>query len=256
MANFTQPIKEAFARYMGRYYDQLVADTKALAEFKGRGLAKSIVWAPDRMVDQVTEMITAWRRNDTSSGEQPTPFVPVMIAAMAKDYTPAPVDFTIPLADPIDVMLPSDTKKRAFKMRTVAAQVRTQVAIVASEESTARSLAMQLHLFARAAANRRMHASYPLAGLDEWWPVVLEMPDLSGVAPPDEAKNLTILTVDIVMMATVPLLMAPTGAASNDGKGDGTDDDPNGYLVVTTVYGGAGQPGGPVERTWTVHESP
>jgi hypothetical protein len=253
MSNFTDPIKAAFGRYMGDYYSQLIADTPALREFAGRGLAKSIVWAPGRMVDQVEEMMTAWRRNDTSAATQPTPFVPIMIAAMAKDYTPAPDSYAVPQANYVDVMVPGDPLQRAFKMRAVMAHVRTQIAIIATEESTARSLAMQLHVFACASVNRRFHANYPLVGVNEPWPVTLETPDILAVNTPNDAKNLTILVADIMLLATVPMLSAPKGSEPHDNKGAGTAGDPHGYLVVTRgdISNGV-YPGMSPAKTWTV----
>lgn len=237
MANFTDPIKSAFGRYLEAFYDQLVADTPALAEYVARGFAKSAVWAPGRMVDQVEDMLAAWRKNDTTGAARAAPYLPIMIAAMAKDYIPAPSDFIRPLADAVDVMLPDDPKGRVFQMRAVSADVRCQIAIAAPEDSTARSIAMQLNLFAQALENRRFYATYRLVGLNELWPVVLELPDLQAINNPSDVKNLTLLTVDIQMRATIPLLSMPKGAAPNDGKGDGTADDPNGYLVVVRADG-------------------
>lgn len=237
MANFTDPIKAAFGRYLQAFYDQLVADTPALAEYAARGFSKSAVWAPGRMVDQVEDMLAAWRKNDTSGSARATPYLPILIVAMAKDYVPAPSEFGRPLADAVDVMLPDDAKQRVFRMRAVTADVRCQIAVCAPEDSTARSLAMQLNLFAQALGNRRFFASYRLLGHDEMWPVVIELPDLQAINNPSEVKNMTILTVDIQMRATIPLLSHPKAGAPNDGKGAGTEDDPSGYLVVVQSDG-------------------
>lgn len=251
MANFTDPIKAAFGRYLGRFYsDYLVADTPALAEFRARGFSRSAVWAPGRMVDQVEEMLASWRKNDNEGSEQPHPYLPVMIAAMAKDYTPAPADFGRPMFNPVDVIIPSDVKRRVFKMRSVVADIRTQVAICAPEDPSARSIAMQLQMFAGATENRRFYSSYRLAGLDEFWPVVLETPDIQAIdAKVAEVKNLTILTVEFQLRATVPMLTAP--ASGGDGKGSGTADDPDGYLVVAEATGtNADRPSYAHAETW------
>lgn len=237
MANFTDPIKAAFGRYLGRFYsDFLIADTPALAEFRQRGFAKSAVWAPGRMVDQVEEMLSSWRKNDNDDSDTPHPKLPVMIAAMSKDYIPAPADYGRPMLNPVDVILPQDPKRRVFKMRSVIADIRTQVAIMAPEDPTARSIAMQLQAFAGATENRRFHSVYRLAGMDDHWPVSLETPDIQGISTPTgDAKNLTILTVDFQLRATVPMLQAP--ATGGDGQGSGSVDDPDGYLVVVEAHG-------------------
>lgn len=237
MANFTDPIKAAFGRYLQGFHAMLIADTPALAEYAARPFAKSAVWAPGRMVDQVEEMIASWRKNDTSRQARATPFLPIMIAACSKDYMPAQPDYTRQAADPVDVMIPGDPKARVFKMRTAISEVRIQVAIAAAEEPTAKSIAMQLQLYASALERRRFYSEYPLAGVTTRWPVSLEMPEVNGVNMPNDQKNLTILTVDFNARASVPMLTFPrTAATDSDDKGSGTYEDPNGYLVVSQAY--------------------
>jgi hypothetical protein len=83
--------------------------------------------------------------------------------------------------------------------------------------------------------------------------VVLELPDLQAINNPSEAKNLTILTVDLQMRATIPLLSYPKGATPNDGQGTDTADDPSGYLVAVRVDGmTAPVPEAPMPTRWTV----
>jgi hypothetical protein len=233
VSNFTTPIKDAFGRYLERFYGQLLADTPAMQEFTARGFSKSAAWAPGRMIDSALEMLDAWRKNDTSQAARATPYLPVMLVAMSKDYIPAPADFSRQLADPVFVTIPSDPKNRVFKMRAAVSEVRAQVVIAAPEEATARSIAMQLQLFSSAMGNRRFYAQYDLAGISEPWPVVFEMPELMAVSVPNDQKNITILAVDFTMRATIPMLEAPKIAGS-DGDGQGTNDysDPDGYLTV------------------------
>ena len=241
MANFTNPIKEAFGRYLQRFHAMLLADTPAMAEYAARPFSKAAVWAPERMVDQVEEMLAAWRKNDTSRAARATPFLPIMIAAMSKDYMPAQPDFTRQMADPVDVMIPGDVKQRVFKMRAASCEVRAQVVIAAAEAPTAKSIAMQLQLFSSAIENRRLYATYRLAGCDEKWPAVQEQPEILLSNVPTDQKNITLLMGDFTWRATVPMLMFPKpGAFDADGQGvpgsGGPDasnyEDPDGYLVV------------------------
>lgn len=245
MANFTDPLKVAFGRYLWRYFDEvLVGDTPAVAEFVGRPFKKAMVWAPGRMVDQVDEMLDAYRKNDTSQATQPKTALPIMIAAMSKDFVPAPPEYGRGLGDYVDVRIPGDSLKRLFRMRVALAEVRTQVAIIAADEPSARSMAMQLHLYASAIENRTFYSDYKLAGFDEKWSCQLEMPDLLAINSPTDVKNLTVLAVDITMRAAVPFLKAPRSDQPNDGQGSGNTDDPfapeynpNGYLTVIEVNG-------------------
>lgn len=240
MSNFTQPIKEAFGRYLQRFHGEIVGDTQFVSEFAARDFAKCAVWAPARMIDQVEEMLASWRKNDTSGAAKPTPYLPVMIAAMSKDYMPVTPDYSRQLADPVFVTIPGDAKSRVFSMRAVVSEVRVQVAIAGPDEATCKSLAMQLQLFTTAMGNRRFYSIYKLAGFDGQWPVSLETPDLAGINTANDVKNLTVLAVDFTLRATIPLLKHPKATDSvADGKGTNELDDPSGYLTVANVEGKA-----------------
>lgn len=243
MAHFTEPIQAAFGQWLHGYYRTIFPTNQFVREYAERadthGFAKCAVWAPGRMIDQVSEMMEAWRKNDTSGEARATPMLPILIAAMSKEFMPAPQDYARALADPFDVVLPGDPLGRVFKMQAIPCDVRVQIAVAAPDVETAKSLAGQLHLWANRTENRRMQVDYSLAGIKDTWPVVLELPDLQAIpVPPAEGvKNLTIMTVDIQMRATVPVLRHPVGAEPNDGLGEGTGIDPHGYPVVVRAEG-------------------
>jgi hypothetical protein len=157
MSNFTQPIQKAFGRYLQRFHADLMGDTQFVAEFAARDFAKCAVWAPGRMIDKAEDMLASWRKNDTAQAARATPYLPIMTAAMSKDYLPVTGDYSRQLGDPIMVTLPNDPKARVFSMRAVVSEVRVQVVIFAPEMSTAKSLALQLQLFA---SNMGIHAAY------------------------------------------------------------------------------------------------
>lgn len=238
MSNFTLPIKAAFGRYLQRFHADIVSDTQFVAEYAARDFSKAAVWAPGRMIDQVEEMLAAWRKNDTSQADKPTAYLPIMMVAMSKDYVPVTPDFSRQRADPVDVMIPGDTKNRVFSLRVAVSEVRAQVVIAGPEEGTCRSLAMQLQLFCAAMENRRFYSTYKLAGFDEPWPVTLETPDIAAIAAPNDVKNLTILAVDFTLRATIPLLKHPKSTdADADNKGTNETNDPDGYLTVQEARG-------------------
>ena len=230
-----EPVKVAFGAFMGGYYAALVPTTKALQGYVTRGLGKAILWAPARMVDAAEEMLASWQRNDTDQATTRPPDMPVIIVAMARDTVPTGRDFTRQLAEREYVILPDDPQERAFGLRTIAADIRAQVAIFAHDEPTARSLAAQLIGYLDAAPNRRMWADYPFAGFVLPWPVQVETPEVPAMAIPTEAKNLTILVVDLTLKATVPLYDAPGFDEPNDGQGDAETGDPPGYPVTVEV---------------------
>src|SRR5580693_2659637 len=140
-------LKEAFGRYMGRYYASLTPTTRAMKSFAERGISKSIVWAPDRMIDQVQDMLAAWRKNDNDDGSGSSAYLPVMIVATGKDYSPVLGDFSRQVPEPEWVTLPGDPHNRIFKLRQMQGERRAQIVICAAEDETARSMAAQFTLF-------------------------------------------------------------------------------------------------------------
>ncbi len=245
MANFTDPTKVAFGRYFGRFFAQVIADTPGVAAWAARDFSKAAAFAPGRMIDAAEEMLESWRKNDTSQAAQPRPYLPVVLVSMSKDYMPAPPEFTRNNGDLVDVMIPGDAKERVFKMRTVTAQIRTQLLIAAADEPTARSIAMQFQSWVSSMQNRRFAAEYKLAGMPSAWPVQVETPDIIMPNVSTEQKNLTMLLADLTLYATVPMLIAPRSSDPNDGKGAGANQndpfapgyDPSGYQVVVQADG-------------------
>jgi len=248
-----QPVKAAFGQFMGRYYASLTATTKPLGGFVARGLDKSIAWAPARMVDAAEDMLSLWMRADTTGAPTQPPEMPVILVAMARDYTPTGRDYARQVADRQMVVIPGDPKQRMFGLRAVSGDIPAQVVIFATDEPSARSLASQLLLFMDATPNRRFVARHRFAGQDMDWPVQLETPDVPAVSVPNDARNLSILAVNLTLRAQIPLFDAPKAGQPNDGKGTPGTDDPAGYPVVQKIgiASGTAGPDGYL-RTYTV----
>ncbi|MBX3714076.1 MAG: hypothetical protein KF800_19100 [Lysobacter sp.] len=232
-----EPVKAGFGRYMACFYADLIATTRPLEEFVTRGAGKAIMWAPGRMVDAAEEMLSLYARDNIEPGPTKPFSMPIMFVAMAKDYVPSGRDFTRQIGDRVDIALPGDEKGRNFKLRTIAADIRAQVVIAAMDEPTARSLAAQFALHLDSAAGRRFKAPFSFAGEELNWPVQIESPDVQAIAVPSGAKNLTMLAIDIVLRATVPLIDAPKLGDANDGQGVPGTTDPAGYPVVNLIAG-------------------
>lgn len=245
-----QPVKIALGQFMGRYFSTIVPSTKPLEGFVTRPLAKAIAWAPARMIDAAEEMLSLWLRSDLENAPTTPPELPAIIVAVAKDYTPTGRDYTRQVADRQMVMIPDDPKERLFGLRAVAGDVRAQVVVFATDEPSAHSLAAQFLLFLDETENRRFEASYRFAGLDTAWPVQVESPDMPAMSIATDAKNLTILAIDLTLRAEIPLFDAPKAGEPNDGKGEPGTDDPAGYPLVQTVHvesAEAGDRGGAAE---------
>jgi hypothetical protein len=228
-----QTIKAEFGHYMRRFYDGLVPTTKALEEYTARGFERSCAWAPARMVDAVEDMLASWRRNLNAATDTPssTAFLPVILVAMAKDYVPTGRDFGRQIPERVDLAFPSDAENRNFKVRLIRGDIRTQIAFIAADEPTAKSLAAQFDLFVDNIVNRRFDVPYTFEGLDTGrWPVVIESPEVLISSIATEAKNLTLLAGDLTLKASIPLFDKPAVNEPNDGAPA-----PSGYPTVTDI---------------------
>lgn len=234
----TIAVKSAFGAYIGEFYASLVPTTKPMHEFVARGLAKSCVWAPGRMIDQIDEMISAWQRNDTDQAPTQPPKLPVVIVAMAKEYIPTGREYGRQISEQLDVIFPDDVKERYFGLRVMSGDIRAQVAFCAVDEVTAKSIASQFLLFIDAVENRRFFAQYAFAGEQLPFPVQIESPEAPAINVQTGNKNLTVLAADLTLKASIPLFNVPTGDQPNDGQGTpGDAADPNGYPLVIEVVG-------------------
>lgn len=200
-----ESVKIAFGQYMGRYFHSIAPTTKPLKAFIERPLHEAIAFAPARMVDAAQEMLALWQKADFSG--QPTKGygkMPAIMCAIAKDYTATGRDYTRQIADAQPVFIGKSEK--AVWLRTIAADIRAQIAIFAMDEPSAHALAAQFALFVDATDNRRFFADYDFGDASNMrWPVQIETPEVFASSIATDAKNLSILTVDLTLKATVPL---------------------------------------------------
>ena len=228
------PVKEAFSAYMVRWYGGLYADTNAIHEYASRGVEKSIIWVPGRMVDAAEEMLAAYRRNDNEGLPGHRSKLPVVMVGMAKDYAPTPGDRGRQTPGRQLIKIEDDepgNPASIYGYRQAMGDVRAQVVIFAADEPSARSLATQFGLFIAEFDNRRFKAAFTWGQYTVQMPVTLETPDVAFMEIATDTKNLTILAVDLNLTATIPYFDAPRPGEQNDG----TDRNPPGYPWVIEV---------------------
>lgn len=227
------PLKVAFGQYMTRFYAGLFPDTPAMQEFTLRGVSRSIVWAPDRMVDQVEDMLAAYQKNENSTPDAPyTPgknaLFPIMFVAMGKDYTASGGDFGGRQVGRQMVALESGAGASVYGYRQAMGDIRVQIVVMAAESGSARSLAAQMALFAGEIKNRRFKVQHKWGQYTLEMTCMLENPDLLFVKIDGENRNMTILAADLTLKAVIPYLDAPKAGEENDGS----TNDPPGYPLV------------------------
>lgn len=222
------PLKQAFSEYMARFYAGLYPDTSAMQEYTARGIARSIVWAPDRMVDAAEEMLASYRKN--SNGPQGSnSLFPIILVALAKDYIPTGGDWGGRQVGRKMVSIVEGGS--VYGYRQAMGDIRVQVVIIAAESATARSLAAQFALFVGERHNRRMYCSHTWGQYTFDMPCMLESPDMMFGSVQSDQTNITILAGDLDLKATFPYLDAPKPGEPNDG----TTNNPPGYPVLAGV---------------------
>lgn len=231
-----EPVKIALGEYLQGFYDELVPTTPTMKEFKKRGFPYCFAYAPSRMVDQANEMLASWQTNDTSSTPTKPSKLPVVLVAIAKDYTPTARDYSMQVADPIEVIIPEDGKERYFELKTVVGDIRVQLVICASDEATAKSIAAQLLLYVDSPTRRGFDVKYTFAKTDVYFPCQIESPDSPASNVDTGNNNVTMLAIDFDLHCTVPLYDAPDENEPNDGKTPIYDPfDPSGFPLVDQV---------------------
>lgn len=234
-----ETVKQGIGQYLGRFYnDYYYPDTVAGEEWASRGLAKAIQYAPGRLIDNADAMMEKWRENNNSGKSGTSAYLPNVVVALGKDYTPVLGDYANQLPTWQDFIFPQDPKNRRFQMRLMQGDIRFQMAIFAAEEPTARGIAMQLCLYVKAVQNRTFGHTVNFAGIDSVWPVQLTTPDVSIIPiQMQEQVNLTVLTVDLMLRASIPIFRSPSSSDARDHYGSGLDpSDPDGFANVIHVH--------------------
>lgn len=224
------PIKQAFGEFMSRWYATLYGDTQAVAEFAARGMGKCVKLVPGRMVDDVQSMLASYQR-DQQGPHGSNALLPIVLVAMARDYTTTGGDWAGRQAQRQLVCLSDEPGASIYGYRQAMHDVRTQLAIIAAEEMSARSLAAQFGLFlGDQGGNRRFYAQHTWGQYTKDLPVMIENPDIMfSVA--GQSKTMTVLVADITLKALIPYFDAPKEGEDNDG----TTNNPPGYPRVTSV---------------------
>jgi hypothetical protein len=223
--------KEAVGNWLNQWYDSLTPTTEQLQAYIDKGFSQSVGWATGRMKDDVQAMLDSYRRNENFGTVNANSKFPVMIVAMARDVTPTTGDWGARQVPRQFVQIEDDPQASWYGYRQAMQDVNMQVVIMATEESTARSLAFQFTYFLGLASSRRFYKTETWGQYDIESPVMLETPDVLMQFMPLDQKNMTILTVDFTLKDTIPYFDAPGIGEENDGSSN----DPPGYPILDKI---------------------
>lgn len=229
MNGLLYPVKEAVGVYFKHWFDGLYVDTPDVQEYASRPYEKAVMFAPARMVDAAEDMLASYQKNKTTDEAGANAKFPMVIMAIAKDYTPSGAETGARQVGRKLVTLSDDPAASVYGYRQAMGDVRLQIAVFGAESMSAQSLAAQLGLFVGEPRNRRFVATHKWHDYTLRMPVMLETPDTLFSKVDAANQNMTILIADFTLKVVLPMLDAPKSGEDNDGS----DNVPPGYPVVT-----------------------
>lgn len=231
-----KPVEAAFGVWLRSFRDSwFVPMTAAGADWQARPIERAMALVPGRMIDDVEGMLGAWRRNQNDPARAGTSaFLPVVLAAVAKEIQPMADDAGRQMTRPIPMIFPEDPLARWFRIKTIRQTKRAQVVIIAADKETANDIAAQF--LARFHDTEGTFFQYPVTfgGFSTSWSVRVVVDDAMAMDDMPEQNSLTILHIDMKLEATIPLFSAPAEGEPNDGS-PGTPGYPEGGLSEITL---------------------
>lgn len=198
--------QRAWGVLLSRFRSWSLADTADCRHWKTRPIKEAIRACAGRMIDDAEAMLDQYRRNE-NVGNTPgsTAILPVMMTA----FEPMP---TIPDTASVkgvpywlSIQVPTDPSQRYARLRTIPTAIRAQVAFFSANPHTAFSLASQFCAFLTDEYDRQLPLVCDMGGgiTDTWQLTVLDN-TLFPSRVPTEAKNITIITVDVTLAGLIP----------------------------------------------------
>ena len=238
------PVKAALGRWLSQFHAQYQGDTPATVEWSQRQSHQAMAFAPGRMVDQVQDMLSAWKRND-NGGSTTSAFLPVLFIAVAPDYTETPGEHGRPLTDWLPFSFPDDTLNRSFRVRLVHGDLRAQVVVVSPDALSTMSIILQLVHWG--SERQTFYAPFEFAGFTTHWPVKLLQAERMAITTP-LGEQMSVLSLDLTLRISLPRFKSADREEVNDGH------EPPGFPVVEAVENGhdmsLGPPTGVTAEEW------
>jgi hypothetical protein len=212
------PVKFALGEWLAQFHQQAYPDTPANAEWCARETKKACVWASARMVDTVETMLAGWRNNANNEPKVGTAaMLPVVFIAMATEYIETSPDQGRSSLAPIEIKFPGDPQDRLFRMRLMSADIRCQIAVVASEQASVMSLIGQLCGWTLERHTVRAVFPFEHLGITTAWPVRIVPAERMSIQTP-LGEHIKAMTLDLTIRASMPMFYAPKPGDATDGN--------------------------------------
>jgi hypothetical protein len=227
ITNDTDAFKQGFGEYLNLWFNDLHPNTTQSQAFIDRGFANSVKWAAGRMIDDAEAMLSSYRRNENTDTVNQSSLFPIVLVALARDYTPTTGDWFGKQMYRHLVRFTDDEDASVYGYKQSAHDVRVQLAFMAAEEPTARNLVNHFCWWLSQYTQRRFLTRYTWGEYTLENYVMLETPDIIAQNVSTEQKNAVILSCDIQFKVTVPHVDAPVPPADTDGLGRNPEGYPN-----------------------------
>ena len=234
-------VLDAWVHVLGDFRAWFKPETPHGMTWKQAPLSQSIKGVKAKLIDDVEGMIADWRANKNDTKEGQTSKLPVLLTAVAETAAPPEISQVIGQPYWTDVIVPNDPQERVVQMRTIPKAVRAQVVYITSNPHDASSISDQFCAYMTDDNKRRFAVNYHLGGglVSDFKMTVLENSLFPDSAPSD-AKNLTIITVDVTMIGLVPHVVG-LGGEWDSVTDVGVDPD-NGDVGGDNATGGGQKP--------------
>lgn len=199
-------VKAAFSEYILNGLDCLLPVTPAIDSYNARERAAKMAICPDRMVDKAEELLAQYEKSSTGGASLNAP-LPIVLCAFAKDTMPIAPDRGMSIPNAFIGRLSDNIESPAVDMYFDHVESRVQLAFIAHEGETVRSILSQMRLYINAFENHRWAINWVHNGecftttcsMDSYEPMS-EMVEIEG------RTNITIMVWSLTLNFQIPYI--------------------------------------------------
>lgn len=236
MQDVRKVLRTGFEHLALEFRQGIVGNYPALEEFKGRSVARSIVVAPNRMIDLANEIMQQVYKGRPDGSKPPIDVtLPLMAFAFDRNMELYRPEFGQRVMRK-NIILPDDPEQRTFSLKVSRYLCRMQMVIYAADDSTCHELARQYVDFVLEKF-RRVNLEYSYLGgipLKLW--CNLSDKDIFPISADSGIKNISAIAVDTTWKVPVPELRGKDGGLI-DKDTDPTVEQGVDLIVRALLYG-------------------
>lgn len=235
------PVTLALGNLMAEFHDSYIPRTRSAEFWKQRDTSTAILLAPSDLHGDAVAQIVKWRQKDHTPNGQPLvrqgSTLPVVLFSIARDFSLLS-GYGKPVLHRIPVKLPNDPEPRVIDLSIMRVGIPAQVAVVADDPTTARSMAAAFAMYLDRLPKNQFMADFKFPEYDQSiaLPITYERNDPMPVNMPASERYLSILVIDLVVQAVIPELNGVVAGESGQYAGESPLINEVDYHNQTTEY--------------------